>query len=136
MGLQAVQARDALLGTVSLLPSGILTLIDSTVPEIWLPVSACSVFETAFGLQYDPHTDRYLVNDTTHETLVSNNPILSFKLGNVAEGGETFTIALPYKAFDLQASWPIYQNATNYFLLRRAVSESQYTLERAFLQEA
>lgn len=43
---------------------------------------------------------------------------------------------LPYGAFDLQASHPIYPNATNYFPLRRADNESQYTLGRVLLQEA
>jgi hypothetical protein len=74
VGLQAIQAKDTFKGVVSLLPSGILTVIDSTVPEIvgifylipsqartdasqqWLPTSACSIFETAFNLTYDPHT--------------------------------------------------------------------------------
>ncbi|KAL2071088.1 hypothetical protein VTL71DRAFT_12323 [Oculimacula yallundae] len=121
---------------MSLLPSGILTLIDSTVPEIWLPLSACSVFETTFGLQYDPRTDRYLVNETIHNNLTTMNPPLSFKLGNLAEGGQSINIVLPYKAFDLQASWLIYDNITKYFPLRRALNESQYTLGRRVLQEA
>ncbi|KAI6710418.1 hypothetical protein JHW43_007065 [Diplocarpon mali] len=136
IGVQAIQAKDTFLGTVSLLPSGILSLIDSTVPEIWLPATACTVFESAFGLQYDAHTDRYLVNTSTHASLTSLNPVLSFKLGNLAEGGETVVISLPYKAFDLQVSWPIYANSTNYFPLRRAANDSQYTLGRTFLQEA
>ncbi|KAK2628788.1 hypothetical protein QTJ16_001891 [Diplocarpon rosae] len=136
VGVQAIQAKNTLLGTVSLLPSGILALIDSTVPEIWLPATACTIFESAFGLQYDPHTDRYLVNTTTHASLTSLDPVLSFKLGNLAEGGEAVIISLPYKAFDLQASWPIYANATNYFPLRRAANDSQYTMGRTFLQEA
>jgi hypothetical protein len=46
------------------------------------------------------------------------------------------TVVLPYAAFDLQAEHPIYANTTNYFPIRRAVNESQYTLGRAFMQEA
>lgn len=38
--------------------------------------------------------------------------------------------------FDLEASYPIYPNATSYFPIRRAANDSQYTLGRAFLQEA
>jgi hypothetical protein len=49
VGLQSVQADNTLLGTISLLPQGIYALIDSTVPEIWLPISACEIFEAAFG---------------------------------------------------------------------------------------
>ena len=45
-------------------------------------------------------------------------------------------ISLPYAAFDLQASSPIFPNGTNYFPLRRASNPSQYALGRAFFQEA
>jgi hypothetical protein len=49
VGLQAVSA--SFLGTShSLLPQGILTFIDSTVPTIWLPLAACQQFEKVFGL--------------------------------------------------------------------------------------
>ncbi|KAF1345448.1 hypothetical protein BDV97DRAFT_372648 [Delphinella strobiligena] len=36
----------------------------------------------------------------------------------------------------LNASYPIYANATRYFTIRRATNDTQYTLGRAFLQEA
>ncbi len=48
-GLQEILGTDTLAGTVSLLPEGIMTYIDSTIPEIWLPVPACEMFESAFG---------------------------------------------------------------------------------------
>lgn len=136
VGLQTIAATNTFQGMMSLLPSGILAHVDSTVPEMWLPIAACLVFETAFGLTYDEHTDRYLVNDTVHANLTSLNPVVTLKLGNAKTGGDTTSIVLPYAAFDLQASYPIYENATNYFPLRRASEESQYTLGRVFLQEA
>ncbi|CAG8980566.1 hypothetical protein HYALB_00002564 [Hymenoscyphus albidus] len=136
LGLQAIQATNTFQGVMSLLPSGILTFIDSTVPEIWLPLAVCRIFEAAFGLQYDPSTDRYLVNDIIHAALVLMNPVLTFKIGSPVDGGNNTNINLPYKAFDLQASYPIYPNTTNYFPLRRAMNDSQYTLGRNFLQEA
>lgn len=73
VGLQGIQATNTLHGVMSLLPvgNGILSFIDSTVPEIWLPESACTIFETAFGLQFDPTTNLYLVNDTPHTQLQS-----------------------------------------------------------------
>lgn len=43
---------------------------------------------------------------------------------------------LPYAAFDQQASYPFYENATNYFPMRIAHNSSQYTLGRTFFQEA
>jgi hypothetical protein len=135
VGLQTIMATNTLQGVMSLLPQGILSLIDSTVPEIWLPENACTIFEQAFGLQFDPHTNLYLVNDTIHSALQSLNPSLTFTLGNARSGGPSIEITMPYSAFDLQANWPIYPNATNYFPLRRAANDSQYTLGRAFLQE-
>jgi hypothetical protein len=134
--LQAIEVTNSLQGTMSLLPKVIFTLIDSTIPDIWLPISACTIFEAAFGLQYDPTRDRYLVNDTIHTQLLNLNPTLTFILQNDTSYKETVKITLPYAAFDLQASWPIYSNTTNYFPLRRAANNTQYTLGRAFLQEA
>jgi hypothetical protein len=136
VGLQSIQGGDTLNGVVSLLPNGILSLLDSTVPEIWLPDEACAMFETSFGIIYDPHTDRYLVNDSIHSKLQSLNPTLTFQLGNEAYGGGSINIILPYSAFDLQANYPIYPNATNYFPLRRAANDSQYVIGRTFLQES
>ena len=114
----------------------ILSFIDSTVPEIWLPQAACDQFETHFGLQYDPQTDRYLVNETIHSQLSTLNPTITFRLAIDALGATFQDIVLPYAAFDLQASYPIYKNPTNYFPIRRAANESQYTIGRTFLQEA
>jgi hypothetical protein len=76
------------------------------------------------------------VNDTIHSSLQSLNPSVTFKLGNTISEGPTIEIKLPYNAFDLQASWPIYPNATNYFPLRRAANDTQYIIGRTFLQEA
>lgn len=67
------------------------------------------------------------------------NPVLSFRLGNTVDNtdaGQTIEISLPYKAFDLRAEYPIYNTTMNYFPLRRADNDSQYTLGRSFLQEA
>jgi hypothetical protein len=136
VGLQSIQADNTLNGVVSLLPKGQLFFIDSTVPEIWLPVQACAMFETSFGLVHDPTTDRYLLNDSVHSQLQKLNPSLTFQLGNDVYGGESVNIVLPYSAFDLQANYPLYPNATNYFPLRRAANDSQYVLGRTLLQES
>jgi hypothetical protein len=45
-------------------------------------------------------------------------------------------VVLPYSAFDQQATYPIYPNATNYFPIRRADNDTQYTIGRVFFQEA
>lgn len=138
VGLQSITATNALQGDVTPLTTGILSLIDSTVSHIWLPSSACEIFERAFGLVYDDATDLYLINSTTHTKLLTLNPIVTFKLGNHVTSGPTVSISLPYGAFDLHL--PYYTsnltNSTNYFPLRRAANDTQYTLGRTFLQEA
>ena len=112
--------------------------IDSTIPQIWLPLDACRQFEDAFGLVYDATTELYLVNDSLHDQLVDQNPNVTFTLGLGPSGGETVDIVFPYASFDLTALSP-YQglaNQSRYFPLRRAANQTQYTLGRTFLQEA
>ena len=123
------------------LTTGILSLIDSTVPHIWLPLSACEIFEHAFGLTYDNNTNLYLVNSTIHSRLLVLNPTVTFKLANDLSSGPTVSISLPYGAFNLEAHYPIFSSessnsSVNYFPLRRAANDTQYTLGRTFLQEA
>jgi hypothetical protein len=120
-----------------MLPNKVYALIDSTAPELWLPLEACRAFEYEFGLTYDNKTDLYLINDTQHEILVERNASVTFKLGQGPDSDATVSIVLPYAAFDLQAR-PPFRNIANesyYFPIRRGNS-SQYTLGRTFLQEA
>lgn len=135
-GVQKITATNTLLGTRSLLDSAIISVIDSTLPYIWLPRSSCDMFAEAFGLTFDEETDLYVLNDTIHKQLQSLKPSVTFSLGNDANPTNLVSITVPYAALDLQASHPIYPNATNYFPIRRAANETQYTLGRAFLQEA
>ena len=123
------------MGNVEPLQAGIYSLLDSGVPEIWLPLAACNVFESAFGLTYDNNTDRHLFDDTTQSSLLQLSPGITFTIGPQATGGPSLAFELPYAAFDLQASYPIYPNATNYFPIRR-VNDTQYNIGRTFLQEA
>ena len=140
VGIQSISTTNTLStnNETSLLPSSILSLIDSSVPDIWLPEAACSLFEEAFGLRFDQNTHRYLVNSSIHAGLLSRNPVITFSLANNVAGKgiqNSVRISLPYQAFDLQASSPIYPNTTRIFPLRRAANDTQYTLGRAFLQE-
>lgn len=138
VGVQSIVADNTLIGTTSFtVNAGHLSVIDSTVPHIWLPRAICDSMEAAFGLTYDPQSDLYLVNDTIHAQLQSSNPSITFKIGDTAyDNGNGTNIRLPYGAFDLKVGWPIYSSDQNYFPIRRATSESQYTLGRALLQEA
>jgi hypothetical protein len=138
VGVESIMAMNTLKGTYSLSSGAHFSLIDSTIPHLWLPQSICDNFEQAFGLTYDPRTDFYLVNNTIHMKLKSLNPSITIKLVNSLENTSTnyTNIVLPYAAFDLQASYPYYENATNYFPIRRAANDSQYVLGRTLLQEA
>ncbi|KXT10089.1 hypothetical protein AC579_8965 [Pseudocercospora musae] len=127
-----------------LLPSPLYAYIDSTVPGIWLPMEACRAFELEFGLAFDNDTQLYLVNDTLHNSLLHRDANVTFTLAQAITGGPTVHITLPYAAFDLTAKAPFrgpdsstaVSNDTHYFPLFRAQNDTQYTLGRAFLQEA
>lgn len=146
VGLQTITATNTLNGTVSIIsPPGIYSIINSGIPDIWLPKDACDIVEESFGLHYEDTTGRYLIDDTTRKTMDTLNPTVTFNLGPLADiydnqtktpQGASVAISLPYAAFVLQASYPLYPNATNYFPIRRAANETQYTIGRAFLAEA
>lgn len=55
--LQSIMASDTLQGAVSRLMNGALSLIDSSVSDIWVTVSVCQLLQQAFGLTYDDATD-------------------------------------------------------------------------------
>ena len=120
----------------TLMSTPISAYLDSTVPWIYLPRSACRKFESAFGLEFDNETQSYLVNDTLHKKLQSDNASVTFTLRNPSHTGEV-DITLPYAAFDLVAQYPLSTNGSlNYFPLVPATNDSQYTLGRTFFQEA
>lgn len=138
-------SRDLLVGIqlisfggtdTQLLSHGIYAFINSLVPDIWLPLDVCTAFEQAFNLTWDSTTDLYLLTEDQHQRLLRQNASLTFKLGPSATGGSSVEILMPYGAFDLTVSSPIVDNATRYFPIRRAQNNTQYTLGRAFLQQA
>lgn len=135
-------SRDLLVGVQSVKigdytsSSGFYAFIDSTVPYLYLPEALCTIFEQQLGLVYDEDLEFYLVNDTQHDSLLSQNKSVTFTLGEASSGGQTVEVTLPYDAFDLELSYPYVPNTTHYFPLKRGANESQYTLGRTFLQEA
>lgn len=122
--------------SATLLSEPIDIFIDSTDPNLWLPEDVCDAFEEAFGLAIDDKTGLYLVNETHHNTLLDSDAEVTFRLSDVNSGGETVRIVLPYAAFDLAAQYPLVDNTSYYFPLKRAANSTQYTLGRTFLQEA
>jgi hypothetical protein len=132
IGIQTISS-----GPNSLLPSGIIAMIDSTVAQIWLPLEACLRFEEVFGITWNEEFNLYLVNETLHAKLVADNPTITLTLGDTTTSSNIINIQMPYGSFDLTASWPLFPNGTSrYFPLRRADNSSQYLLGRAFLQQA
>jgi hypothetical protein len=110
-------------------------MVDSTVPYLYLPIDVCKKFEDAFSITYDNATELYLVNDTLHSQLLSQATNVTFTLTNIT-AQVTVEIVLPYQAFDLIAEYPLVQNTTRYFPLKRSQNDTQNTLGRTFLQEA
>lgn len=135
VGLQSITTRNATSSSFSLLPSPILTFIDSTWPYIYLPYAACQLFEQTFGLTWDPSLRLYTITETLHQSLLVSNPNFTFTIADSTRGGATVDLVLPYASFDLEANFPLVPNKTRYFPLKRAANETQYTLGRAFLQE-
>ncbi|KAF2755257.1 acid protease [Pseudovirgaria hyperparasitica] len=131
----AVQSIGSNITDQSLLSSGIFAYVDTLVPEIWLPTAACQAFEDTFGIEWDETASLYKINDTIHDDLLQKNPVVTFKIGPGLTG-DAVNIEMPYTNLYLTASSPKVQNSTRYFPLRRAESDNQYTLGRAFLQSA
>jgi hypothetical protein len=121
--------------STSLLPTPIPILLDSTVPYIYLPTSACSLFESTFGLEYDETSSLYLLNSSQQAALQTQNASITFSLGNLTSS-TTIDITFPYSAFQLTAAYPLVENSTKFFPLKRADNDTQYTLGRTFFQEA
>ena len=136
VGLQSITYSNSSTQKI-LMSQGINTLVDSTVPYLWLPQSTCDAFEQAFGLTWDPIHSLYTVNDTSHEANIKHNASIVFQLSNSLNGGSpSININLPYASFDLVATAPLATSQTRYFPLQRGNDDTQYTLGRTFLQES
>lgn len=136
VAIQGISVSNALTGDVDLSTQSFLAPIDSSVTDLWLPKSICDAFESAFGLQYNEQTNRYIIQSKNLTKLQQQDPILNFTIGTELSGGNITTITLPYDAFDLQAGFPIFADTLDYFPIRRAADSSQYMIGRVFLQEA
>ncbi|CAK1358663.1 unnamed protein product [Cercospora beticola] len=115
--------------------------VNSLVPEIWLPTSACNIFEDAFGLEWNSTLNYYLVSEEQHQRMLQFNRSVTFLLA-ANDTSKDVPIVLPYAAFDLELQWPL-ANITDtstrrrYFPLRRAPDDGRSNvLGRVFLQEA
>ncbi|KAH7355279.1 aspartic peptidase domain-containing protein [Rhexocercosporidium sp. MPI-PUGE-AT-0058] len=121
-------------------------IIDSSTPYLWLPQAVCERFAQSLGLTYNTALNLYTfdANQTQHDTLGASSLSFTFSLSDISSTPATVDITLPYAAFDLQLTYPAIPftnfggaNSTKYYFpLRQASNEAQYTIGRAFLQEA
>lgn len=134
--LQRITADNTFNGSVGILQEETYVNLDFTLPYLWLPRETCDRVATFFRLTYDNTSGLYFVDDETHTELLARKPVLSFEFGDAATSAPRVGIDLPYAAFDLEASWPLLNTTRRYFPIRQANTSSQYTLGRAFMQEA
>jgi aspartyl protease len=138
VGVQSIVATNVKNGTASMTTNGgHLSLIDSTVTQLWLPGDVCDQFAGNLNLTYDANTDLYVLPPDVHSSLQSANPSFTFKIGPTAyDNGGGVSIVFPYSAFDYSVGWPFYNETVYYFPIRRAANSTQYVLGRTFLQQA
>lgn len=134
--LRSITATNTLEVNTTLLHSPISIAIDTSSPFLALPAAACPLFAAAFGLTHNARANLYRLNASVHGELRTANPSLKFQFGLSGGGAEVVNISAPYQAFDLQTTAPITANGTNYFPLRCSNDAAQFSLGRAFLQEA
>ena len=138
IGVGAITLANALAPITTLLSieNNLTMLVDTTLPYTYLPLYVCQQLEQAFGLQWDAAHQTYLISNTTHQQLLKAAPSITFTLSTSLPAPAALNITIPYAAFDLTATYPIFPNGTNYFPLRRANDSTQFILGRAFMQEA
>lgn len=121
-----------------------LFTIDSSTPFLWLPEKICDAFALALNLTYNETLQLYLYgNGTDPSALADWNMTFTFTLADLPGSSKIVEIKMPYDAFNQQLTFPFPAlNATfsspavDYFPLRRASNNTQYTIGRVFLQEA
>ncbi|CAO2655271.1 Nn.00g103350.m01.CDS01 [Neocucurbitaria sp. VM-36] len=139
VGIQSIlyaPDQDVEANTFSFTRGGFEANIDSTLPYLILPDDICDQFQQRFQLQFDEDRRLYTVNASAHEWNLQQNATVSLKIGAGPRDSDIFTtVVLPYAAFDQQISFPITDQATQYFPIRKS-DNGMYVLGRTFLQEA
>ncbi|KAF4626713.1 hypothetical protein G7Y89_g11441 [Cudoniella acicularis] len=121
--------------SVSLLSAPLTSTLDSTIPYIYLPNTTCALFEKAFGLIWNDTASLYLLNDTQHTALKTQNPTITFSV-SPESSTSTVNVTLPYSAFDLTATAPLVNGTSYYFPLKRSNDTVPSVIGRTFFQEA
>ena len=112
-------------------------VIDSTLPYLYLPQTVCENLARIIGLQLDSVTGLYTINATQRAANVDTT--IDILVNDLTNKNVAKAITLPYAAFDLNATWPIYGNNTSYFPIQRSPTTDPngvHILGRTYLQEA
>lgn len=116
--------------------STLAVYVDSVTPYLWLPLSACEVFEKVFRLTWNETAQLYLINSTSRDWLLRHPKSVTFSFSSTqttpsGSGIKNFTLSS--SALDLRVAWPLVETEGYYFPLKR--SSGTNMLGRAFLQE-
>jgi hypothetical protein len=125
----------------------ISALIDSSRPFIYLPTKIVDTIVKDWGLQWLPMPTEgyYIVNDTQHDLLLHQKPLLRFRLGSGSnpitpsqDGSNetTVDITLPYEALWHVLDFPYARTPTRFIPIKATNNSQAYMLGRTFLQEA
>ena len=112
----------------SLINESILAALDSSHPNIWLPLEDCRLFELAFGLSWNDTVQMYFINETIHSELLQDNTTVVLTLADSRTATNTLEIHIPYGSFDLTADHPLVPSPRKYFPLKRAANHTQVSL--------
>lgn len=131
---------SALEGGVSFISKTSVAVTGSMVPELWLPLDACSVFGKAFGLTLNVSTDFYFVNQTIYDQLTQINPCVprSLVLSNNSADCRDHAVRLPVWRFRPRSiiSLVLKPRVETVLSIRRANDSFDHVLGRVFFQEA
>jgi hypothetical protein len=114
------------------------TLIDSNRPYIILPTQICNQIARNLQLNWDDTSQHYLISNETHSQLNQLQPVLTFEISPINDTSKLVRIAVPYESLSLRLSYPKIgvHNDSYYFPILRSDDPAQYTLGRAFMQDA
>jgi hypothetical protein len=122
---------------------GQVAILDSTLPDIWLPPSVCDVFVDKFHLQWNDTIQMYLISLEQAEQLARENTSVSFDLTTDSDPDKVVKITLPYAAFYREVKYPLAgitdHTTLHYFPLKPMpdnITDFRILLGRTFFQEA
>lgn len=119
-----------------LMPDGIYATIDPLLTELWLPLAACQLFESAFNLTWNETAQLYIMDSKTSDALNDVNPNVTISIAPTLTSETFVSIVFPYLAFQQTIGPPFLEHYRLVFPLKRATTESQYALGRTFMQQA